>query len=72
MKIVAGDNSYKQGDIIRFQEIGKEGNWYLIVGEDRTAGPFSTEYTMLPLSLSKWKLIRSIQLWALRKAFSKL
>lgn len=72
IKIVAGDDSYRIGEIIKFKELGKPRNNYLIVNEDRSAGPFSTEYTMLPLNISKYWPIKQIQLWALRKAFKKI
>lgn len=65
MKILFPDNSYREWEIIKIQSSNTYG---LVYDEDRTAGPFNSTYSIKPLNISKFWLIRKIQLWAINKA----
>lgn len=65
MKIELPDNSYREWEIIKIQSSNTYG---LVYDEDRTAGPFTSTYTIKPLNISRFWFIRKIQLWAINKA----
>ncbi len=61
------DNSYDNYELVR--ALVKNGYCFYIVTNIEPSGPFSTQYLFVRLSISRWRLIRKIQIWAIKKAF---
>lgn len=65
MKIQALYHGYREGDIVKINHSNTFG-MVMHVGDSTV---HSTTFDIRPLNISKYWLIRKIQLWAIKKAF---
>lgn len=67
MSLSTGQVVVNQWDVIK---IAGTGEWVMCLGEDKsTYSAYSVTYNFKTLNLSKWRLIRKLQIRIIKKAF---
>lgn len=67
IQLLMSDDYFKMYEIVEVAHMKATG---IVIAKDTFAGPFSTTYTIKKLKISKWWLIRKIQIWSIKKAFA--
>lgn len=68
IKMLMADNYFIKWEVVKIESTRQYG---IVVEQDATVLPFNTTFTIKTLNISKWWLIRKIQLWGIKKAFKQ-
>lgn len=66
IKLLMSDNFFKRWEIVL---VNSNKTWAIVTEIDVNSGPFLSTYTLKNLKISRWWLIRKVQIWAIKKAF---